>query len=179
MSLFRFLFSLSLLVSYGPQAFASSTDDTVLNTCETFLDRAAKKVGLSVPPVLSYVNFALLRNYKPQSLHHPETVEVVAYGDVPPDIIARLPNFVGDSVLKSASEAEELRARAVADLLSKSIHDWRRHQIWYFEVFEELQLIKERDTFLTTFEPNTFVIMRGGYAIGRAKVGEIDTIEWL
>jgi hypothetical protein len=158
-----------------------------LADCETFLDTEdpGESEGAPVPKgatpieqVRNFINMTALRNYKPIPSIFQTTLGVIAHGAPDTAFLQNLPNFIACDFQTCTVEFDELRAENIEQMIEQFRPNWREEKIWFFEITEPISLLKHGATLPTRFDADGYLIMREGFPIGRAYLGEIDKIEW-
>jgi hypothetical protein len=158
-----------------------------LSDCETFLDTGGPNsseptsISNSAPPieqVRNFINMTALKTYKPVPLIFQTTLGVIAYGAPDPSFLQNLPNFIACDFQTCVVEFDELRAENIERMIGQSRPNWREEKIWFFEITEPISLLKHGATLPTRFDADYWLIMKEGFPIGRAFLGEVDNIEW-
>lgn len=179
------LLSLSLLVYHLPTY--SMIVKPELSDCETFLDteepkgpelEPVSKAATPIEQVRNFINMTALKSYKPMPSVFQAALGVIAYGAPDPAFLQNLPNFIPCDFQTRTVETHEFPEENIEQMLGQIRPNWRQEKIWFFEVTEPISLLKHGATLPTRFDADRWLIMKGGFPIGRAILGEIDNIEW-
>jgi hypothetical protein len=157
-----------------------------LSDCETFLDTEPKsaepapvsKGATPIEQVRNFINMTALKNYKPVPSIFQTTLGVIAYGAPDSGFLQNLPNFIPCDFQTCTVEFDELRAENIEHMIGQIRPNWREEKIWFFEITEPISLIKHGANLPTRFDADCWLIMKDGFPVGRARLGEIDNIEW-
>lgn len=171
--LLPFIFSLNRAYAINP------VDPTTMASCAALMDETAEKEEpKKLGHVRNFINMTALKNYRPVPRLHQSAIGVLAFGNIDPELLQNLPNFVAYQFQTCPIEAEELCAKNVEKMIEQFFPKWFDEKIWFFEVTDPISLMKRGSNLPTQFQRDSYVIMKDAYPIGQAFLGEIDRIEW-